>query len=102
MASRWKATALAIVLTAATAAGLATAYPAAAALACPTCLGFEKASGRVYVEDGMRLQEQVAVLHTVAMARDRLRGFYGTTQSDPEIFVCGDSCDWLLLTKLSR
>lgn len=87
---RWKATALAIALTATTAAGLAVAYPAAAAVACPTCLGFERVSGQVYVEDGMTPQEQAAVLHTVAEARDRLRGFYGTTESDPEIFVCGD------------
>ncbi|UCI07385.1 hypothetical protein [Mesorhizobium sp. B1-1-8] len=90
MASRWKATALAIALAATTAAGLAATYPAAAAIMCPNCLGFRKAFGQVYVEDGMAPQEQAMVLQTIAMARDRLRGFYGTTESDPEIFVCGD------------
>ncbi|MDX8481912.1 hypothetical protein RFN28_26115 [Mesorhizobium sp. VK24D] len=85
-----KATALAILLIATTTAGLAAAYPMAAAIACPSCLGFKKPSGQVYAEDGMAAQQQAAVLQTIAMARDWLRQFYGTTGSDPEIFVCGD------------
>ncbi|WP_156913634.1 hypothetical protein [Mesorhizobium sp. WSM3224] len=85
-----KATALAILLIATTAGGLAAAYPMAAAIACPSCLGFKKASGQVYAEDGMAPQQQAAVLQTIAMARDHLRQFYGTTESVPEIFVCGD------------
>lgn len=88
-----KATALAILLIVTTAAGLAVAYPTAAAVACPSCLGFKKASGQVYVEEGMTPQQQAAALETIAIARERLRQFYGATESNPEIFVCGyDNC----------
>ncbi|MDK4719263.1 MULTISPECIES: hypothetical protein [Rhizobium] len=85
-----KAATLAVLLIATTAAGLLAAYPAIAAVVCPNCMGFKRARGQVYVEDGMASQQQAAVLKTIAMARDQLRQFYGTIDSDPRIFVCGD------------
>ncbi|MBZ9705336.1 hypothetical protein LB543_01155 [Mesorhizobium sp. ESP7-2] len=85
-----KAIVLAILLIATTAAGLAAAYPMAAAMACPSCLGFKKDSGQVYVEDSMTPQQQTAALKTIAMARERLRRFYGAIESNPEIFICGE------------
>jgi hypothetical protein len=85
-----KAAMVAIVLIATAAAGLWAAYPAAAAVVCPECLGFEQAAPHVYMEEGMAQREQAAALQTIGIARDRLRQFYGTTESDPTIFVCGD------------
>src|SRR5690242_8766461 len=88
---RWlKAIGLATVVSATAAAGAAIAYPLPVAGLCPSCLGFEKASDRLYVEDGMAPRERAAALPTIAAARDRLRGFYGAAQSDPAIFICGD------------
>ena len=88
-----KAAVLALLMIATTLAGLSAAYPAAAAVVCPNCLGFERVRGQVYVEDGMTPLEQAAVLQTITMARDRLRQFYGSIDSDPKIFVCAeDDC----------
>ncbi|MEF0943103.1 hypothetical protein [Rhizobium sp. BR 362] len=41
----------------------------------------------------MAPEQQAAALQTIAIARDRLREFYGATESDPKVFVCGnDNC----------
>ena len=69
---------------------LAAVYPAMAAVVCPGCLGFERAEGQVYVEAGMSSAERAAVLDTVGAARRRLQQFYGTVESAPKIFICGD------------
>ncbi len=71
-------------------AGVALAYPAAAAVACPSCFGFEPATAQTYVASQSATHE---VSGLVTAAEERVRAFYGMRESNPRIFVCGsDIC----------
>lgn len=73
--------------------GLALAYPAAAAVACPGCFGFEPLAGHAYMEGPPAATTRSDVQSLVAAAENRVRDFYGERESDPRIFVCAtESC----------
>lgn len=66
----------------------ALAYPAAAAVACPSCFGFRQVASRLYVDDATTPSTQNAIVATVATARGRVGGFYGHLDSAPRILIC--------------
>lgn len=80
----------AVVLAAALLIGISIAYPALAAVACPTCVGFRAAGDRMFVDRSMSLAETEHAIELIDAARQRVRNFYGTTISNPEILICAD------------
>lgn len=79
-------------LAAAALGGAAFAYPAAAAIACPTCFGFERIGSGVYVQ-GVRSPGAQASAHVVDEGRAKVRAFYRQLESHPEILLCTtDAC----------
>ena len=72
---------------------LGLAFPAAAAVACPTCYGFTRVAANVYVERAASADARSAVEDVVTSARDRIRTFYGRLDSGPKVMVCiSDGC----------
>jgi hypothetical protein len=71
----------------------AIALPTAGAAACPICYGFEQFQPKIFVEPVLPQSERGLVAAIVQSARERVRTFYGSLESDPGIFVCAtDSC----------
>ena len=68
--------------------GLALAYPAAAAVACPGCFGFEPLADHTYVAGSLGVPSKDGIRSLVTAAEDRVRTFYGARESDPRLFVC--------------
>lgn len=80
-------------LAAAALGGAAFAYPAAAAIACPTCFGFERIGSGVYVQGARSPDAQTASAHVVDEGRAKVRAFYRQLESAPEILLCAtDAC----------
>ncbi|MBN6051122.1 hypothetical protein JYK22_04180, partial [Nonomuraea sp. RK-328] len=74
-------------------AGVALAYPAVAATTCPGCYGLTELEPGVYAEKGLSGEQRERIHRTVAAARDRIEGFYGTPVSSPRLLVCvTDAC----------
>jgi hypothetical protein len=74
-------------------AAIAFAYPAAAAVACPSCYGFADMGGNLYLENSMTPQEREDAQAIVAQARDRVKTFYGALDGNPRILICKtDAC----------
>jgi hypothetical protein len=67
---------------------IAFAYPAAAAVACPACYGFERAGPNLFVEKGMSAAQRTHTVRVVAEARTRVASFYGEASRSPRILVC--------------
>ncbi|MDE2090832.1 MAG: hypothetical protein KGJ08_02885 [Gammaproteobacteria bacterium] len=61
--------------------------PLAVAL-CPVCFGFEKAGCGVYVQHGMPVEQQTLTMRVLALADDRIRGFYGDIEFHPRVLIC--------------
>lgn len=72
-------------------AAVALAYPAAAAVACPTCYGFAALGGNIYVDRTMPQAERKQTQDIVRQARDKVSAFYGARQGDPLILVCASA-----------
>lgn len=71
----------------------AIALPAAGAAACPVCYGFEQFQPKIFVEPVLPQSERARVAAIVQSARERVRTFYGSSESDPSIFVYAtDTC----------
>jgi hypothetical protein len=70
------------------AAGAAFAYPAAAAIACPQCYGFETLEPDVFVDRSMSAEQRAQTEAFVDGARDRVRHFYGALTGSPRILIC--------------
>ncbi|GAA3153186.1 hypothetical protein GCM10010486_18760 [Nonomuraea roseoviolacea subsp. carminata] len=86
------AAALATLLAAAVA-GVAAAYPSVAATTCPGCYGLTELEPGVYAEKSLSGEQRQRIHRTVAAARDRIEGFYGTPVSSPRLLVCvTDAC----------
>jgi hypothetical protein len=69
------------------------AFPATAAIACPRCLGFEHAAGRLYIERGASAVDRMTAVEAIAAGEDRVAAFYGGRRSNPIILVCvSDAC----------
>jgi hypothetical protein len=64
------------------------ACPALAAVACPTCYGFETQGRNVFVERSMSLEQRVHAEQVVNQARYQVTRFYGNLTRDPRIFFC--------------
>jgi len=72
---------------------VALAYPAAAAVACPSCYGFASIGDNIYVDRTMPQAAQKQAEQFIAEARDKVSSFYGERQGDPRSFVCAsDDC----------
>jgi hypothetical protein len=69
-------------------AGVALAYPAAAAVACPSCYGFTSLGGNLYVEKTMPHAERQQAQDYVDKARKSVAAFYGGLEGNPRILVC--------------
>jgi hypothetical protein len=69
-------------------AGIGFAYPAAAAVACPSCYGFAGLGDGIYVEKGATAAERQEAEAVVDAARGRVEGFYGTLEGSPRILIC--------------
>ena len=88
---RWAAAAGAFV--AALAVSLIFFSPAAAAIICPPCFGFERIERAVFVERAMTPEARTQAIKVVMLARERVRAFYGERRSDPAILICAtDEC----------
>ncbi|GAA2284442.1 hypothetical protein GCM10010149_32380 [Nonomuraea roseoviolacea subsp. roseoviolacea] len=86
------AAALATLLVAAVA-GVVAAYPSVAATTCPGCYGLTELEPGVYAEKSLSGEQRQRIHRTVAAARDRIEGFYGTPVSSPRLLVCvTDAC----------
>jgi hypothetical protein len=70
------------------AAGVALAYPAAAAVACPSCYGFTSLGGNLYVEKSMSDAERRQSQIYVDAAHAKVAAFYGSLHGDPRILIC--------------
>jgi hypothetical protein len=69
------------------------AYPAAAAVACPACYGFERVSENTFVDKAMTPEQRSRTEETIRQARDRVRGFYANLTRNPRVLVCAsDEC----------
>ena len=67
---------------------IAFAYPAAAALACPKCYGFQPAGSGLFVEAGAGPVAVTKAISAVAAGRSRVADFYGGHERAPRILVC--------------
>jgi hypothetical protein len=73
--------------------GFVLAFPAAGALVCPPCFGFERIAAGIYAERGMEPEARSAAIDVIERARQRVRAFYGEQRSDPIVLVCAtDAC----------
>jgi hypothetical protein len=69
------------------------AYPAVAAVACPTCYGLDRMDPETFVERGMPSQDRAKVRIVISEARQRVGTFYGSFSSNPRILICStESC----------
>ena len=67
--------------------------PAATAIVCPLCFGFERIERALFVERPTTTEARTQVIKVVALARERVRAFYGERRSDPTILICAtDEC----------
>ncbi len=64
------------------------AFPAAAAVACPQCYGFEELSPGVFLERGASAAERTRVEAALAEARRRVRDFYGDFSAPARLLIC--------------
>jgi hypothetical protein len=69
------------------------AYPAVAAVACPSCYGFADLGGNIYVADDTLPSRRSITVSIISRARQRVRDFYGEVRSNPRVMVClSNSC----------
>jgi hypothetical protein len=69
------------------------AYPAAAAVACPSCYGFVDVGGNIYLPADTTPSNRSIAIAVIAKARQRVRDFYRELHSNPRILIClQDSC----------
>jgi hypothetical protein len=68
--------------------GAGIAFPAMAAIACPRCLGFEPATGHLYIERGASQSDRTSVENAIAAGEDRVTAFYRERRGDPIILAC--------------
>jgi hypothetical protein len=68
----------------------APAYPAAGALACPGCYGFEAVGSNIFIDRAASPAERNNAIDIVREARTRVRDFYGSLTSWPRIMICID------------
>lgn len=64
------------------------AYPALAAVGCPSCFGMEYASPRLLVDREMSAQMRSAVLEDAEVAASAVRAFYGEFSRHPFLVAC--------------
>lgn len=64
------------------------AYPAAAAVACPSCYCFKSLDDGLYVDGAMSMAEQAHARKIVAEARGKVSAFYGSLEGRPRILIC--------------
>ena len=62
--------------------------PAAAAIICPPCFGFERIERAVFVDRAMTPDVRAQAIKAIGQARERVRKFYGERRSDPTILIC--------------
>ncbi|MEP9350977.1 hypothetical protein [Xanthobacter sp. KR7-225] len=69
------------------------AEPAAAALVCPACYGFQQIGPRLHADPAMTEDARAMLRRTVAEAPARLALFFGATASTPVVLACaGAAC----------
>jgi hypothetical protein len=71
--------------------GTMIAYPAAAAVACPACYGFQNLGHNLFVEASMSPEQRTHTSAVVDQARDQVTNFYGGLSHSPRILVCATS-----------
>jgi hypothetical protein len=70
------------------------AYPALAAVGCPSCFGMEYAGPRLVADRGMSASMRGAVLEDAEAAASVVRGFYGDFGRRPFLVACStEDCD---------
>ena len=70
------------------------AQPALAALACPSCLGFERQAGKLFVDAAMPADQRTTVETALKTGEERVAKFYGRLRESPVILACAsDACD---------
>jgi hypothetical protein len=70
------------------AAGTIYAYPAVAAVACPTCYGLDWLDSNVFVDRNMPAGDRAHVIDILSEARKRVATFYEDFTSTPRTLVC--------------
>lgn len=84
--------ALGLGIAAALAVGLVTlTYPAAAAVACPQCYGFERLAPQLFVESAMSDRERRQAVEITAEAQSTVEDFYGAQGASPRILICASA-----------
>lgn len=68
--------------------GLAYAFPAVAATACPRCYGLTPIAAGLYAEDGLPDADRQQLIQLHRDAGRRVSDFYGGRQSTPRVLVC--------------
>lgn len=65
------------------------ARPAVAA-ACPACFGFSRLQDGLYVQSGMKPEQQQKTIAVIAAAEQRIAAFFGQERFPPRVLVCAD------------
>ncbi|GJE55477.1 MULTISPECIES: hypothetical protein [Methylobacterium] len=68
--------------------GIVLAYPAAAALSCPQCFGFEPVDGSIFVDREATPDDRTRIVSLVAEGRGNVEAFYGRPEPLPRILAC--------------
>jgi hypothetical protein len=67
------------------------AYPAAAAIACPSCYGLEAVHAGIYIDRSASSEQRAQIVALIDQARERVRSLYGQIERSPRILICATS-----------
>jgi hypothetical protein len=106
MVLRRRGTISIVILAALAIAAVVIGFPAAAAITCPVCYGFERLTPSIFidifVERTMSPNKRAYAIAVITKARQRVQAFYGRVDL-PYIFICeSDACYHRLGGKTSR
>ncbi|MDH3702616.1 MAG: hypothetical protein OEU46_15010 [Alphaproteobacteria bacterium] len=92
-----------LTLTILSAAALLFFQPAIVAIACPSCMGFERVGGNVYVNRAMPAGKRIQVVAHLGMSISAVETFFGELSAHPMIFACStEECYRRLGVKTAR
>jgi hypothetical protein len=63
-------------------------FPVVQAYFCPSCLGFKRLAGQVFVEDAATTDDWSRLIGSIREGRSRVQKFYGPLKGDPRLLVC--------------
>lgn len=68
--------------------------PAVAAYACPSCYGLQRATGSLFVDPAMSVEDRTKLQEIIARAAVQVENFYGSFERQPTLLACAtEECD---------